>query len=515
MRHLLLLFCVGVLSLNTYSQSKLQGAGKASRVGETTSTQKKPTTSVKPSQTKKIVTSSSQIRRSSNDGGKHTSGGYMEVLDISFANTDGANTIIDNYDGKLYAKEVKYLTPKISYNGLSSEEKLITLNIKVIDEDGNLKTGTSSPEGFTYSKDVKVEPGKNKHVVLSGWGNAKGGSYGAGLYKMEIWYKEKMLYEKEVRLYSGSTPIASNGILSINSISFANTDEDGNILNDYGQPLYDGQVQYLKPKIYYYGKYSSNQEVVLYVRYFKSSGDLVSGTSSPTGFSFKESVTIKPGANNVTLSGFGNKTATNYKEGTCKVEVWMDGEKLYETEISIKKAGSSSYSGNDSAFLKSILEKPMGKANCNPITDSYYTIKNSLSSIYSINTSSDNEVYKITLSPSGINSTQDLTYHGLSFSYFFFSIYKENPSRSLMRRISYDFEVDKTQMGSLDDAYACMNRIVKDFNNIGINISYQKKNEAHTKAQGSVYNGNIEYEITLDEYSSSYKFVIDAWVWKK
>ena len=379
MRHLLLLFCVGVLSLNTYSQSKLQGAGKASRVGETTSTQKKPTTSVKPSQTKKIVTSSSQIRRSSNDGGKHTSGGYMEVLDISFANTDGANTIIDNYDGKLYAKEVKYLTPKISYNGLSSEEKLITLNIKVIDEDGNLKTGTSSPEGFTYSKDVKVEPGKNKHVVLSGWGNAKGGSYGAGLYKMEIWYKEKMLYEKEVRLYSGSTPIASNGILSINSISFANTDEDGNILNDYGQPLYDGQVQYLKPKIYYYGKYSSNQEVVLYVRYFKSSGDLVSGTSSPTGFSFKESVTIKPGANNVTLSGFGNKTATNYKEGTCKVEVWMDGEKLYETDVIINKPGTVGYSSGSSAAVFSdffpIWGVTLGKTTWKQAKDMGYVVK--------------------------------------------------------------------------------------------------------------------------------------------
>ena len=339
MRLLLLSLCLGLVTLNAFSQSKLQGAGKATKVGASTAT-KTPTTSTK-STTKKPSTSSSQVKKAPSNSSKYAAKGYMEISDISFANTDTDNTIIDNYDSKLYAKEVKYLKPRISYKGLSNEE--ITLNIKLIDEDGKLKTGTGSPEGFTYSKEVTVEVGTGKHIILPGWGTPKGGSYDAGLYKLEVWYKDNMLFQKDIRLYSGTTPIVSSNILSISSISFANTDKDGKILSDYGQTLYDGKVQYLKPKIYYNGKYSSNQEVTLYVRYFKSSGELVAGSSSPIGFSFKESTTIRPGSNSVILTGFGNDAATNYKEGTCKAEIWMDGEKLYETDVYIRKPGSSTY----------------------------------------------------------------------------------------------------------------------------------------------------------------------------
>ena len=348
-RLLILLLCFGFIVSNGFSQSKLQGAGKASKVGATTTTQKKATTNTKPSTAKKSETTKPKAKNNDSEGDKYASKAYMDILGISFANADADNTIIDNYDNKLYAKEVKYLTPRISYKGLASREKDVTLYIKLFDEDGKLKTGTGSPDGFTYSKEVKVENGIGKYIKLPGWGNPKGGSYNAGLYKMEIWYKDNMLYQKEIRLYSGTTPIVSSNIFSVSSISFANTDKDGKIISDYGQPLLDGKVQYLKPKIYYNGKYSNNQEVTLYVRYFKSSGELVSGSSSPVGFSFKENATIKPGTNSVILSGFGNEAATNYKEGSCKVEIWMDGEKLYETNVSITKSGSSVSSGSVSS----------------------------------------------------------------------------------------------------------------------------------------------------------------------
>lgn len=347
----ILLLCIGFIVSNGFSQSKLQGAGKASKVGATSTTQKKPTNNTRPSTTKKPETTKPQVKRSPGGNEKYASKAYMDILGVSFANADADNTIIDNYDSKLYAKEVKYLTPRISYKGLVSGEKKVTLYIKLYDEDGKLKTGTGSPDGFTYSKDVQVENGTGKYIELPGWGNPKGGSYNAGLYKMEIWYKDNMLYQKEIRLYSGTTPIVSSNIFSISSISFANTDKDGKILSDYGQPLLDGKVQYLKPKIYYNGKYSNNQEVTLYVRYFKSSGELVSGSSSPVGFSFKENATIKPGSNSVILSGFGNEAATNYKEGSCKVEVWMDGEKLYETDVYIRKSGLTTVSSGTSSSI--------------------------------------------------------------------------------------------------------------------------------------------------------------------
>ena len=509
----ILLLCFGFIASNGFSQSKLQGAGKASKVGATTTTQKKPTTNTKPSTTKKSETTRPKVKNNAGVVDKYASKAYMDILGISFANADADNTIIDNYDSKLYAKEVKYLTPRISYKGLGSGEKEVTLYIKLFDEDGKLKTGTGSPDGFTYSKEVKVENGTGKYIKLPGWGNPKGGSYNAGLYKMEIWYKDNMLYQKEIRLYSGTTPIVSSNIFSISSISFANTDKDGKILSDYGQPLLDGKVQYLKPKIYYNGKYSNNQEVTLYVRYFKSSGELVSGSSSPVGFSFKENVTIKPGSNSVILSGYGNEAATNYKEGTCKAEIWLDGEKLYETSVAIGKFGGTMHTEGDEAYLKSILEKPLGIGNCNPYTASFSAVKNSLSSLYTLKDTSDAEDYRFRIYSDENETNLNQTYHGLPFKYFLFNVDKSSSS-SIQRRMKYEFEVNKNLIGSLDDAYARLDQIVKDFNSLGYAITYQKKSDTYTKAKGDIRIGNVEYEIQLDEYTSTYQYIINVWVFK-
>lgn len=512
-RIFILSLCFGFIVSNGFSQSKLQGAGKASKVGATTTTQKKPTINTKPSTTKKPESPKPQVKHNSSGGDKYASKAYMEILGISFANADADNTIIDNYDSKLYAKEVKYLTPRISYKGLASGEKEVTLYIKLFDEDGKLKTGTGSPDGFTYSKEVKVENGTGKYIKLPGWGNPKGGSYNAGLYKMEIWHKDNMLYQKEIRLYSGATPIVSSNIFSISSISFANTDEDGKIISDYGQALLDGKVQYLKPKIYYNGKYSNEQEVTLYVRYFKSSGELVSGSSSPVGFSFKENVTIKPGSNSVILSGYGNEAATNYKEGTCKAEIWLDGEKLYETNVIISKAGGATYTGGDETFLKSILERPMGKGNCNPITASFSTVKNSLSTIYALTDNSDTDDYSFHIRSSENKSNMNQIYHGIPLTYFYFMVNKDGSS-SIQRRMKYVFETEKAQIGSINDACERLDLITRDFNNLGFAIRYQRKDDKYTKAKGGIRVGNVEYEIQLDEYTSTYQYIINVWVYK-
>lgn len=502
MRLFLLSLFLGVISLNAFPQSKLQGASKVTKVGTSnttnSSTTKKPTT---------------QAKRNPGSSTKYESTGYMEIMDISFANTDAVVNIIDNYGSKLYAKEIKYLKPRISYKGLANEDKEITLGIKLYDEDGTLKTGTSSPEGYTYMDDVEVEPGSGKYIYLPGWGNAKGGTYNAGLYKLEVWYKEHMLYQKEIRLYSGTTPITSSNLLSINSISFANTDKDGNIIDDYGKTLYDGKVQYLKPKVYYTGKYSTDQQATLYFRYFKSSGDLVSGSNSPTGFSFKGSVTIKPGANSMTFAGFGNESATNYKEGICKIEVWIDGEKLYETEVTINKLGSSTYNGSgDATMLKALLEKPMGIGNCDPITASYSEVKNSISS-YIIKDISGDQATTFRIYANENKDKQNLEYHNLQFHYFYYTILND-ASSLLDRRMKYEFTIDKSELSTLNQAYSRLDLIINDFKSLGYEISYTKKDDEYSKAKGGIRFGTLEYELELTENKNSFDFIINVWVWK-
>ena len=136
----------------------------------------------------------------------------MEISGVKFGNVDDDNHIIDNYGNKLYASEVKYLKPQLSYKGLSTSEKEVTLYVKILKEDGTLEKGNSSPEGYTYKYDFTVKPGSNQTATLSGWGRNSGGSYSPGQYTFEIWYKDKVEKPREFdpRGQATMTPAGKN-----------------------------------------------------------------------------------------------------------------------------------------------------------------------------------------------------------------------------------------------------------------------------------------------------------------
>lgn len=341
MRAIVVSILLGFVSLTAFPQSKLAGAGKASKVGGTTVTQKK-SSSTKSSDTKKPVSGKTTPEKKDVDS-KYESSAYMEIIGVKFGNEDGEGHIIDKFGTKLYASEVKYLKPQLLYKGLASNEKAITVYVKILQEDGSLKKGSNSPEGYTYKQDITVKPGVNQTVLLLGWGRNSGGSFSPGQYGFEIWYKDKLIFQDGTRLYSGSTPLVSSKIFKINKIAFGSEDADDNINIKIGETLYEGEVKYLIGNMYYEGLYSNDQKVTLYARIFFPSGSLSSGTGSPTGFSYKREVTIKPGTNVYKITGWGNKNGTTYKEGKHKYEIWLDGEKIYETTFNVTKKTQSSY----------------------------------------------------------------------------------------------------------------------------------------------------------------------------
>lgn len=349
MRTILLSICFGLLSLNAYSQSKLAGAGKATKVGGSAAS--KTATTKKTAKTSTPVKKTpSQIPAVKQDpNARYASSGYMEISGVSFANVDRDGHIIDDYGSNLYASEVKYLKPKVFYHGLASVEKEISVDVKIIKEDGTLETGTGSPDGYTYSNQYKVEPGSGKNIELSGWGRNNGGAYTSGQYKFEVWYKGNILYQKGIRLYSGNTPLATSKILKINSVSFSNQTYDGTTIDDFGSTLYEGNLQYVTPKLYYNGLYSTTQKITLYYKIFYPSGSMMSGSTSPLCYTSKQDVEIKPGSNSIVLNGYGSKSTTVYKEGVHKIQYWLDGEKIYETSFTVKKKeGTASYLTVDS-----------------------------------------------------------------------------------------------------------------------------------------------------------------------
>ena len=120
---------------------------------------------------------------------------YIDVVSIEFANSG------DDYDYSLplKASTLKYLTPRITYEGLVKEDKHVTLDVKIIEPNGTVSRRTSSPSNYTYNCSVTVEPGSNM-LRLTGWGNKDGGSFTSGTHIIELWYKGNKFYSKRFRI---------------------------------------------------------------------------------------------------------------------------------------------------------------------------------------------------------------------------------------------------------------------------------------------------------------------------
>lgn len=120
------------------------------------------------------------------------------IDDIQIANTYYDGEIETDYDGYIYSGRTMYLKPKLTYRGYVDSPK--TLKIKWINPDGSLRSGTSSPTGFSQSAEYSIYEGKQT-LLLFGWGGTNMGHWGAGTYRIEIWYGSVMLKSKSFTIY--------------------------------------------------------------------------------------------------------------------------------------------------------------------------------------------------------------------------------------------------------------------------------------------------------------------------
>ena len=106
--------------------------------------------------------------------------GYIRVSNIQFGNTDYDGNLLSDYGSTLYASDIRYLKPRIYYDGLCNTQQTVTFFYKIYKPNGELESSASSPAGYTSSFQRTVYPGKNQMMIASGWGNNNGGSYTTG-----------------------------------------------------------------------------------------------------------------------------------------------------------------------------------------------------------------------------------------------------------------------------------------------------------------------------------------------
>lgn len=109
--------------------------------------------------------------------------------------------------------------------------------------------------------------------------------------------------------------------LIINNIELSNYTKDrGRVISDYGKPIYSNKSRWIWFRINYDGMESGTKR--LYYRIYDPEGDMMTCSTSPSGFSYSTQEYIYLGTNTSALFGWGSDSRGSWREGKYRIEIW-------------------------------------------------------------------------------------------------------------------------------------------------------------------------------------------------
>lgn len=249
----------------------------------------------------------------------------LTIYKLNLCNTDkNGNLISSSTDQRLIAKEMRYLNPTICYEGLTSPQNK-HVYVKIFKPDGSLLNTEPNNGGICFSQDVTFDAGSNC-LTLKGWGNAYVSCYTAGTHRYEVWFDGQCQYTK----YFDILPRR----LEIYAAKFANAEKSGNLISSAGETLYSSNMRYLIPYISYRGLTSPETKTVN-LRITRPNGEVMKCPESPAGYTISFSATFETGERSQYLTSYGNATRSTYTPGSYKYELFIDGDLVYQTWVTI------------------------------------------------------------------------------------------------------------------------------------------------------------------------------------
>lgn len=193
-------------------------------------------------------------------------------------------------------------------------------------------TVSSSDYWYIYSSpswiNISNTSGYGYELVTFTVDENRGNSTRYGYIKIKT--SEGITKEAEVEI---AQPHTVKAPFTITKVEVANVDYNSNIINNYGSTIYSYQTRFLKPRIYVSvntpGKYTVNTKL------YDSKGTLSTGTSSPTGYSFNNDITLTSTTSYVNLTGWGNSIPGNWPAGQYRWEFWYNNAKIGEKSFTI------------------------------------------------------------------------------------------------------------------------------------------------------------------------------------
>ena len=139
--------------------------------------------------------------------------------------------------------------------------------------------------------------------------------------------------------------------VTITSMKIGNVSYNGDLITYYGNTLYEDDMKYAKPQLTY-NCTRTVSEVTLYTKIFRPSGEMITNSYSPDGYTTSDETDFITGTGmTVALPGWGDDDGGYYPRGTYRWEIWYKGKKLASTYFTVYKGGvtgSGSGSGDGS-----------------------------------------------------------------------------------------------------------------------------------------------------------------------
>ena len=126
---------------------------------------------------------------------------------------------------------------------------------------------------------------------------------------------------------------SSTAPFTVNSISVANEDKEGNTITDFGETIYSSQSRYLTPKAYINTTTPGSYEI--YVKLYTPSGTLATGSSSPSGYSYKNTIKLTSGSRSYEFSGWGSNNPGHWSAGNYRFELYYNNKLLAQKTFTV------------------------------------------------------------------------------------------------------------------------------------------------------------------------------------
>jgi len=109
----------------------------------------------------------------------------------------------------------------------------------------------------------------------------------------------------------------------ITDIKMGSVDNYSNLETNYGSTLYSSIIHFVKPQITYQG-INTDRDITIYCRLYTPSGSMLSGSSSPSGYTWSTTIPIYSGENKRELTGWGWQNSGMWSTGNYRCEIWYN-----------------------------------------------------------------------------------------------------------------------------------------------------------------------------------------------